>query len=501
VFKRIIAPAVGDVKPPKIRIQPNLPAKGPESNPSSLTRSSRSIFALLTAWSEERRVIEVGLRELSRISRLSLAQVRRALLDLEARGLIRWERSVGRGHRSHITLLPLGDSQDPSPNQFLKGTNFYDPHPPKVPNNSGGRGVIHSPKGRSARKNKPEQEKGNVSSRYPRVLRDMPRSCSVLFDIILERAGDGPLEISLSELCRLSGFTKLTVRRALRRLEAVRLIRRDGGGGRGRKTRIFLLWKRFPQGKGLPVRSNVSSGYPENERNPSGGRPFPSTYLRQAKQPVSQRAHFWALGEIRRFLLGRPAIEPGRRAAIMACLGPAVYRAVRKGRLKTSSELEMLVGILETRLEERRGLGLDLPATRRWAEWAVREALRQIEEERERREAEEEFIRKLLREREEARRAWEELLEKGKTFPAVFRRDNRGDEPEPRGEGEAPFCAFELGAGLPGEIPSSRAGRTSGDVERGGADGIPTSLEPHPKARPQASEAGKSLSFPGLYGS
>jgi hypothetical protein len=329
----------------------------------------------------------------------------------------------------------------------------------------------------------------------------MPRSCSVLFDIILERAGDGPLEISLSELCRLSGFTKLTVRRALRRLEAVRLIRREGGGGRGRKTRIFLLWKRFPQGKGLPVRSNVSSGYPENERNPSGGRPFASTYLRQAKEPVGEGAHFWALGEIRRFLLGRPAIEPGRRAAIMACLGPAVYRAVRKGRIKTFSELETLVGILETRLEERRGLGLDLPATRRWAEWAVREALRQIEEERERREAEEEFIRKLLREREEARRAWEELLEKGKTFPAVFGRDNRGDEFEPRGEGEAPLRAFELGAGLPPEIPSGGARGTSGDVERGGADGIPAGVEPHPQARPKASEAGKSLSFPGLYGS
>jgi DNA-binding MarR family transcriptional regulator len=492
---------VGDVKPPKTQILPNLPAKGPESSPSSLTRSSRSIFALLTTWSEEHRVIEVSLRELSRISRLSLAQVRRALLDLEAQGLIRWERSVGRGHRSRITLLPLGDSQDLSPNQSLKGTNFYDPHPLKVPNNSGKRGVIHSQKGRSARKEKPEQEKRNVSSRYPRVLRDMPRSCSVLFDIILERAGDGPLEISLSELCRLSGFTKLTVRRALRRLEAVRLIRREGGGGRGRKTRIFLLWKRFPQGKGLPVRSNVSSGYPENERNPSGGRPFASTYLRRAKEPVGEGAHFWALGEIRRFLLGRPAIEPGRRAAIMACLGPAVYRAVRKGRIKTFAELETLVGIIETRLEERRGLGLDLPATRRWAEWAVREALRQIEEERERREAEEEFIRKLLREREEARRAWEELLERGKTFPAVFGRDNRGDEFEPRGEGEAPLRAFELGAGLPPEIPSGRARGASGDVERGGADGIPAGVEPHPQARPKASEAGKSLSFPGLYGS
>jgi hypothetical protein len=82
------------------------------------------------------------------------------------------------------------------------------------------------------------------------------------------------------------------------------------------------------------------------------------------------------------------------------------------------------VGILERGLRSGAGWALDLPATRRWAEWAVREALRQIEEERERREAEEEFIRKLLREREEARRAWEELLERGKTSPAVFGRDN-----------------------------------------------------------------------------
>ena len=131
----------------------------------------------------------------------------------------------------------------------------------------------------------------------------------------------------------------------------------------------------------------------------------------------------------------------------------------------------------------------------------MREALRAIEEERERREAGEKVVRELLREAEEARRAWEELLESGGTFPAVLRQDNRGDEPEPRGEGEAPFRAFELGAGLPAEVPSGRARGASGDVERGGTDGIPADVEPSPKARPKAGEAGKSLSFPGLYGS
>ena len=184
----------------------------------------------------------------------------------------------------------------------------------------------------------------------------------------------------------------------------------------------------------------------------------------------------------------------------MACLGPAVYRAIRKGRVKTRSELEMLVGILEGRLEERRGLGLDLAATRRWAEWAVREALRRIEEERERLEASERLIRELLREREEARRAWQELSEKGVSFVAVLRRDNRGDEPEPRGEGEASLRAFELGAGLPKEVPLGGARGASGHVERGSADGVPTRVETRSAEGPRTGQPGETLSFPGLCG-
>jgi len=494
VSARIITPSKGDVKSPRTRSQTSLSPTGPLSSQLTLPYSSRLILALFTLWSEERRVIELSLRELSRTSRLSLAQVRRALVHLQALGLIRWERSVGRGRRSRITLLSPENPQDHSLTQSSKGTNFYDPHPPTVLNNSSRKGVIHSPKDGSARESASKQEKRNVSSHYPRVLRDMPRSCAVLFDILLEKAQDGPLEISVLELCQISGFTKLTVRRALRRLEAVRLIRREGGGrGRGQKTRIRLLWKRFSPEKGLPTRSSVSLGYPENERNPSGEAPLAYAHLRQAQMLVSEAAHFWALGEIRRFLLSRPAIEPSRRAVIMACLGPAVYRAIQKGRIKTGSELEMLVGILEGRLEERRGLGLDLAATRRWAEWAVREALKAIEEERERREASERLIQELLREREEARKAWQELSEKGVSFAAVLRWDNWGDEPEPRGEGEASLCAFELGAGLPAEVPDFGARGASGHVERGGADSIPTCAEICPTAGPPKSWSGKGL--------
>jgi hypothetical protein len=65
------------------------------------------------------------------------------------------------------------------------------------------------------------------------------------------------------------------------------------------------------------------------------------------------------------------------------------------------------VGFLEARLEERRGLGLDLAATRRWAEWAVREAVKAIEVERERILAGEKLIAEILKEAEEARLAWQ----------------------------------------------------------------------------------------------
>jgi len=347
--------------------------------------------------------------------------------------------------------------------------------------------------------------KSSVSYR-PDVLLRLPRSCNKVWDL-LQLEGRVTIVTSLRELAKDARLSPCQVHRALRRLEGAHLIRWEREPGRGKKSRITLLWRQVIHSPDEQQGSEAASQQ-ENRNVSSHARDtlFPSEKKRKSHSgcafdlPLGSRALFWAMAQLRNGLVARPSISPARRAAILGALGPAVHRALRKGGVRTRGELSRLVGFLEARLEERRGLGLDLPATRRWAEWAVREALRQIEEERERREAEEEFIRKLLREREEARRAWDELLERGETFPTVFGRDNRGDEPEPRGEGEAPFCAFELGAGLPPEIPSCRARGASGDVERGGADGIPAGVEPRLQAGPRAGEAGKSLSFPGLYG-
>jgi len=287
---------------------------------------------------------------------------------------------------------------------------------------------------------------------------------------------------SLRELAKDARLSPCQVHRALRRLEAAHLIRWEREPGRGKKSRITLFWRQVIHSP-EEQKGEEAASQQENRNVSSHARDtlFPSEKKRKSHSgcafdlPLGSRALFWAMAQLRNDLVARPSISPARRAAILGALGPAVHRALRKGKVRTRGELSRLVGFLLARLEERRGLGLDLPATRRWAEWAVREGLRAVEKQRERWQATEKFVRELMREAEEARRAWEELLESGGTSPAVLRRDNRGDEPEPRGEGEAPFCAFELGAGLPPEIPSGRAQRASGDVERGGADGIPAS--------------------------
>lgn len=156
----------------------------------------------------------------------------------------------------------------------------------------------------------------------------------------------------------------------------------------------------------------------------------------------------------------------------MAALGPAVYRAVKKGRIASFGEVETLVGFIERRVEEKHGLGLDLAAARRWAEWVVREGVRRIEEERAERESSERFLRKLILEMEEARRAWTELNRGTLAFPGGLKQNRRGDEPKPRGKGEALGHPSELGAGLSAEVPGCGACGAHGHVEPGGAGGL-----------------------------
>jgi DNA-binding transcriptional ArsR family regulator len=313
--------------------------------------------------------------------------------------------------------------------------------------------------------------KSSVSYR-PDVLLRLPRSCNKVWDL-LQLEGGVTIVTSLRELAKDARLSPCQVHRALRRLEGAHLIRWEREPGRGKKSRITLLWRHRVIHSPEEQQGEETASQQENRNVSSHARDTLSPSEKKKKshsgcafdRPLGSQALAWAMAQVRNDLIARPSISPAQRAAILGALGPAVHRALRNGKVRTRGELSRLVGFLLARLEERRGLGVDLPATRRWAEWAVREGLRAVEEQRERWQATEKFVRELMREAEEARQAWEELLERGETFPAIFRQDNRSDELESRGEGEAPFRAFELGAGLPTEVPTRGARRASGSVE------------------------------------
>jgi DNA-binding MarR family transcriptional regulator len=260
--------------------------------------------------------------------------------------------------------------------------------------------------------------KSAVTAR-PDVLQRMPRSCNIVFDLLSILVKNGSATISLRDLASEARLSPEAIRRALRRLEAVGLITWTRAPGRGHRSVIALRWKTATETEQSQVIHRPQAFAEEKARLDQQKRNVysPETSRREVKKkslsgyahnlPLGSRAVFWAMGQLRNNLFARPAIDGGRRAVIMACLGPAVFRAVKKGRVRTRGELGRLVGFLEARLEERRGLGLDLAATRRWAEWAVREALKAIEEERERILAGEKLIADILKEAEEARLAWQ----------------------------------------------------------------------------------------------
>jgi hypothetical protein len=191
---------------------------------------------------------------------------------------------------------------------------------------------------------------------------------------------------SLRELAKDARLSPCQVHRALRRLEGAHLILWERDPGRGKKSRITLLWRHRVIHSPEEQQGEEATSQQENRNVSSHARDTLSPSEKKRKshsgcafdRPLGSQALAWAMAQVRNDLIARPSISPARRAVILAALGPAVHRALRSGRVRTRGELARLVGFLLARLEERRGLGVDLPATRRWAEWAVREGLRAV---------------------------------------------------------------------------------------------------------------------------
>ena len=83
------------------------------------------------------------------------------------------------------------------------------------------------------------------ATRWPDVLRHLPRSCQTVFRCLseLSQFGGTELELSLRELAEIAGFSHEQVRRALRRLAGARLVLwLNRGPGRGHRSKIRILW-------------------------------------------------------------------------------------------------------------------------------------------------------------------------------------------------------------------------------------------------------------------
>jgi hypothetical protein len=173
---------------------------------------------------------------------------------------------------------------------------------------------------------------------------------------------------SLRELAKDARLSPCQVHRALRRLEGAHLIRWEREPGRGKKSRITLLWRHRVIHSPEEQQGEEAASQQENRNVSSHARDTLSPSEKKRKshsgcafdRPLGSQALAWAMAQVRNDLIARPSISPARRAAILSALGPAVHRALRSGRVRTRGELARLVGFLLARLEERRGLGVDL---------------------------------------------------------------------------------------------------------------------------------------------
>jgi len=215
----------------------------------------------------------------------------------------------------------------------------------------------------------------------PDVLAKMPPSCRAVFAAVTALASeDRSIKTTVSELARLTRFSRRQVRRALTRLEAANLIHwRGAGRGRGANAVVELLWTTFPQGKwasksqaDYPVRERTSEASYYSGNNyitkeghaltpPLNWKAF-STNAKATHQTVADRP-VWSDGPAwcTRPVWSRLAGQVRRRAsqlwgpygdtatdAIMA----TAARAVRGGLVESEDELRELIRCLGGRLRE-----------------------------------------------------------------------------------------------------------------------------------------------------
>jgi len=305
--------------------------------------------------------------------------------------------------------------------------------------------------------------------RRPDVLRKMPPSCNVVFDVLRTFAMGEAVELPVRELAQMCRLSSRQTRRALARLHGAHLIRwQRNGPGRGHCSIIEVLWENPSQRPRnrlqrlgdislLPhpprrAKAAISAGpapspaaasrgsddltsFPQEKGAPQKSRSeecfgFPSPYTQgfkafshpDSRPQLTSRAHRWAMARLREAVRACPVPWP-RRNRLLEAMGTALWRAIARGEVTTREELAYLVHRLRTALWREQ-----LPQSRRalhaWAGWTIHTALDELIQEIAAARSAQQLVDQIRREREAARVTWaartRQANEEGEGGPAGF---------------------------------------------------------------------------------
>jgi len=247
----------------------------------------------------------------------------------------------------------------------------------------------------------------------PRVLKDLPLSCRLLFGAFVALADShGELQASLRDLANYTGLGATQVWRAARRLQAVRLLELVELGKGTQATTWKLRWRTFPQpsvssyARVTLKPQREAQGSFAKAKTPASTKATPQ--LRRHRWVPSERAVRWALARARDRLWGLP--KPRRKRAMDALAKAFRWAARQPGPWDRDRWRRFVFGAIAQFESGPDGL---TQARRRPFGWAMRcaqEALGELDRQDTGFEATQELVAEIRREREEARTAWREVV-------------------------------------------------------------------------------------------
>jgi len=159
-------------------------------------------------------------------------------------------------------------------------------------------------------------------------LSRFPRSASLVYDVIAAATTPrGYCSLSLASICSITRLSAITVRRAMRRLVAARMLRAAVGCGRGHVSRFFVRAFSIARKAAYYLLFHGRRSFPQERGNPSPPAPYPENVKINLKTPARERlaSRGQILGAARRVLDQNHRLSPPARSALLGTLGRMLF--------------------------------------------------------------------------------------------------------------------------------------------------------------------------------